>query len=490
MGDRNTGRFSIPDSTMYPVQRGVPAMYFNIPDDAVPSSQPAPMERSGSGETCATNETGDSGYFSTYPTGNDGSSYAMQDVGCYDNYYQYDGVDTGASQTYAQDQMQPQGQYVTGTESQHPSQYAGYEVSSGSTGQQQQYGVAGAATALGYTTGLDMNRQAAWTPLTEDDIAEANISYNTPLYDQSGQGQYEGQYEGQHDAQPSPALPAVGPCSGYADADPTSTITGQQDYDHSSPSSTVTTTTSAETASAVGTAREVGKFPCLSPECERSFGRTADLDRHLKVVHFRSANKRFWCDYRRCGRSEDDQSFSRRDHCRDHYRSVHKEDVPRRGQPEGRQWWAERALHAVYEGWWRCSRCLARVEVADDGYVCRRCGSQCEGERQAVRGLPVRCDYDECEALAGFYRHDRLRNHLGRCHGEDLPRPAQMEQTGGARELGSEEWWRSRRFFVEWWRCNRCLARVDAGLSGWECPVCSNPCEVERVRVRGGLLTD
>ncbi|KAK0720290.1 hypothetical protein B0H67DRAFT_643564 [Lasiosphaeris hirsuta] len=123
----------------------------------------------------------------------------------------------------------------------------------------------------------------------------------------------------------------------------------------------------------------------------KAFARSADLERHNKMVHISKDNKRrYSCDYRKCLRYN--QPFFRRDHFRDHLRDFHKEDLPRRGAKAGSdQWWKTRAPGAIYDGWWRCNRCLAhRVDTDRDGYVCPGCGDRCEMERQKYRELELR----------------------------------------------------------------------------------------------------
>ncbi|KAK0702620.1 hypothetical protein B0T21DRAFT_110399 [Apiosordaria backusii] len=127
-------------------------------------------------------------------------------------------------------------------------------------------------------------------------------------------------------------------------------------------------------------------YPCLVPGCaQKAFSRSADLDRHYKMVHVDEDKKvKFKCDYKKCNRH--DSPFYRQDHFRDHLRDFHKEDLLRRSKKEDRKWWEGRAPHAVYKGWWRCNRCLVkRVDIAQDGYTCPGCGNPCEAERQRVR---------------------------------------------------------------------------------------------------------
>jgi len=474
-------------------------MDFNAFNDAVPTSQPAEMERTDSDTTTfshGTSVTDDSGYWSL-STGNDNQYYKMQDVGHFGNTYQRDDPNASeSSQMYRQgSQTQPHEQYwYTGTGSQYAGHYAGqpFPGAGQQQSQQQQHHTARAAT--GYTQTTEADHQGTWGSFKdEEDATAADFPYTIPHYDQFSQGAYS--------AQPSPGPSSAGGQQylGSGAAIPTSpaptSTTGQQDYGDS-PSSiytaidadeaaatAATAAAAAAAAAAASSASQPGKFPCLWPECPaKAFGRAADLDRHIKMVHCRGNHKGFLCDYPRCPRNK--TPFSRQDHFRDHLRDFHKEDLPRRGQAEDAVWWAERAARAVYEGWWRCNKCLGRVVVQTDGYICAGCGTHCEGDRQAVRGLPVVCDHEECGGARVFYRHDYLREHLRQYHGEDLPLPPQKDQKGQKGELGSEEWWGSRIIDFGWWRCNRCMARVEQDLSGWDCPVCRNPCEAERVTVR------
>lgn len=126
------------------------------------------------------------------------------------------------------------------------------------------------------------------------------------------------------------------------------------------------------------------KFFCNVEGCkQKGFGRPADLDRHVKMVHCTDSQKRkFLCDYRRCTRH--DSPFYRQDHFRDHLRDFHKEDLPRRGNKGDAAWWGSRAPPSGR--WWRCNRCLVvRVDFDKHGFVCFQCGTHCEMERQKFR---------------------------------------------------------------------------------------------------------
>ncbi|KAL1861779.1 hypothetical protein VTK73DRAFT_6912 [Phialemonium thermophilum] len=239
---------------------------------------------------------------------------------------------------------------------------------------------------------------------------------------------------------------------------------------------TVSQTTAISAASATA-ADPNNQFACIFPGCsaKKPFGRVADLDRHMKFIHFKETAQAIFCDYPKCDRKE--KPFHRLDHLREHLRDVHKEDLFKRGQPlptqlgstadgyeqdeaddhdgggggggapspaavwrEWREWWKIRAPKAVWDAWWRCKECLTRVSIEADGYACPKCKSRCEMERQAMRReLPLSCDYDGCPSRADggngepwgtssagprlFYRCDELRKHLRDWHDEDLPLP-------------------------------------------------------------------
>ena len=100
---------------------------------------------------------------------------------------------------------------------------------------------------------------------------------------------------------------------------------------------------------------------------------------HLGAEH----KTKHLCDYKKCERHV--RPFFRQDHFRDHLRIYHKEDLLRRGTKADREWWASRAPRPIFKGWWRCSRCLVRVDLDANGFVCDACGSQCEKERQRYR---------------------------------------------------------------------------------------------------------
>ncbi|KAK3937399.1 hypothetical protein QBC46DRAFT_267589 [Diplogelasinospora grovesii] len=139
---------------------------------------------------------------------------------------------------------------------------------------------------------------------------------------------------------------------------------------------------------------EKEKYRCLFSGCkQKAFGRSADLDRHYKMVHLEDEKKiKYLCDYKKCPRNE--QPFFRPDHFRDHLRDYHKEDLTRRGVLPDPSWWGSRSNHAMFDGWWRCNRCLTRrVSYDKYGFVCPKCQAHCEPERQRQRRHMAEANY-------------------------------------------------------------------------------------------------
>ena len=134
------------------------------------------------------------------------------------------------------------------------------------------------------------------------------------------------------------------------------------------------------------------QFPGGCVGKQTTFTRHADLERHYINVHAStSQDSTYACDYGSCQRSND--PFRRKDHYRDHLRDFHKEDL---GAAYGQKTaidiakWFERqkiwlAERRVQPHWWRCPKCLLRVHVAKDGWVCRICKVKCEGDRRTAR---------------------------------------------------------------------------------------------------------
>jgi hypothetical protein len=112
------------------------------------------------------------------------------------------------------------------------------------------------------------------------------------------------------------------------------------------------------------------------------------------------------CDYPKCPH----KTRFRKDHCREHYREYHNEDLLKRSKPSAEKHKKEKDRkeadkknskrsqdkpEAVEEflatrrhtdlSWWRCTKCIARVKVNPDGYMCSTCNIACEPERAAWR---------------------------------------------------------------------------------------------------------
>ncbi|KAI1501461.1 hypothetical protein F5X99DRAFT_409045 [Biscogniauxia marginata] len=128
-----------------------------------------------------------------------------------------------------------------------------------------------------------------------------------------------------------------------------------------------------------------GLHVCLKEFCTASpFKRKADLERHYRHKHQSMDQKEpFYCDWKRCQRNK--EPFYRLDHCRDHYRDYHCDDLVRRGShhKEDREWWRSRNVDPK---WWRCTKCLARIPIESQGFECTRCKTTCETERRNIRG--------------------------------------------------------------------------------------------------------
>ncbi|KAI0394329.1 hypothetical protein F5Y17DRAFT_266131 [Xylariaceae sp. FL0594] len=124
-------------------------------------------------------------------------------------------------------------------------------------------------------------------------------------------------------------------------------------------------------------------YRCEQIDCKKSFKRKADRDRHIQQVHIPMHKKQQYpCDWKRCQRAQ--EPFGRTDHQRDHFRDFHLEDVMwrRPSNKNNKKFWESRKVNL---DWWRCSRCLERVSLADYDYECPSCKSTCEVERQTYR---------------------------------------------------------------------------------------------------------
>lgn len=134
----------------------------------------------------------------------------------------------------------------------------------------------------------------------------------------------------------------------------------------------------------------LGHFRCEHPSCwdtndKFRFKVFADLAHHYRYAHPNALEaESFPCDYSTCRRSGDEDSFTRKDAYRDHLREYHNEDMAKRHKtPKREQEWL--ASRIVSPAWWRCVRCLTRITVASDGWVCPSCRQSCEPERLDLR---------------------------------------------------------------------------------------------------------
>lgn len=126
---------------------------------------------------------------------------------------------------------------------------------------------------------------------------------------------------------------------------------------------------------------------CLVAGCKASaFKRNADLDRHYKHKH-RSEDQKdtYYCDYRKCPRK--DSAFHRKDHFRDHLREFHQEDISKRGRNVDASWVERRSLK---KDWWRCVKCLKRVNVNKHEWDCPDCKIGIDRTRRNIRVLSRR----------------------------------------------------------------------------------------------------
>ncbi|KAL0938652.1 uncharacterized protein CTRU02_205262 [Colletotrichum truncatum] len=87
----------------------------------------------------------------------------------------------------------------------------------------------------------------------------------------------------------------------------------------------------------------------------------------------------FNCDYPACHRYDD--GFSRKDRLRIHFVDVHKEDVNKKGGEITDEWLLTRIIEP---SWWRCTKCLVRVNATSQ-WECPRDGTKCEDKRREFR---------------------------------------------------------------------------------------------------------
>ncbi|KAL8305583.1 hypothetical protein RB601_009435 [Gaeumannomyces tritici] len=137
------------------------------------------------------------------------------------------------------------------------------------------------------------------------------------------------------------------------------------------------------------------KFKCTDSGCGKSFSRQADLQRHYDHVHPApdSIERGHACDYPKCARQA--APFRRKDHFRDHLREFHKEDLLKRSGQEPPDWFNGRNIKPSF---WRCVRCLRRINTNKHNYTCPKCNIDCE---------PVRVEHREkhrCATVQGPLR--------------------------------------------------------------------------------------
>lgn len=123
-------------------------------------------------------------------------------------------------------------------------------------------------------------------------------------------------------------------------------------------------------------------YVCREQGCNaKPFNRPADLDRHYIQLHGSDKEKKsFYCDYGRCNRAT--SPFHRLDHCREHFREFHREDIDKRGVALTMEWCQDRNIKPT---WWRCNKCLRRVAINEDGFQCPHCSYECPEVRRRVR---------------------------------------------------------------------------------------------------------
>ncbi|KFY77232.1 hypothetical protein V499_03326 [Pseudogymnoascus sp. VKM F-103] len=119
---------------------------------------------------------------------------------------------------------------------------------------------------------------------------------------------------------------------------------------------------------------------CYVPKCtSKPVKRPFDLERHFTTVHGKGNSERQFCDYSKCKHKE---AFDRKDHCREHYREYHREDLVKKTHRDVVQWLQDRN---VVMGWWRCSKCLKRNQT-EAGWKCGgKCNQMCERSRITAR---------------------------------------------------------------------------------------------------------
>lgn len=132
---------------------------------------------------------------------------------------------------------------------------------------------------------------------------------------------------------------------------------------------------------------------CYVPKCtSKPVKRPFDLERHFTTVHGKGNTERYFCDYSKCKHKE---AFDRKDHCREHYREYHREDLVKKTHRDVVLWLQDRNVVA---GWWRCSKCLKRNQT-ESGWKCGGgCNQMCERSRITARNSRVQAPESTEEA--------------------------------------------------------------------------------------------
>jgi hypothetical protein len=119
------------------------------------------------------------------------------------------------------------------------------------------------------------------------------------------------------------------------------------------------------------------RWPRLEPpEQPRTPGPFNRVKDYSALVAENYREREYFCEYENCSRSV--RPFNNRDDFREHLKDLHQEDVG--GQIEGIQYWEFVGLE-----WWRCTYCLRKLYVTQDGWICALCNSPCEEERRNAR---------------------------------------------------------------------------------------------------------
>ncbi|KFZ00936.1 hypothetical protein V501_10348 [Pseudogymnoascus sp. VKM F-4519 (FW-2642)] len=100
----------------------------------------------------------------------------------------------------------------------------------------------------------------------------------------------------------------------------------------------------------------------------------------------------FFCDYQNCN---DREGFDRKDHCVEHYREYHSEDLVEDQQRNLELLLLKRNIMSV---WWRCSKCLKKNQT-ESGWKCGGCSQMCEKVRIAARETTLSAAESELKAI-------------------------------------------------------------------------------------------